>query len=323
MILLVKTIKFWQKNEVGVESMDELISSEERQVKRAISIAIDLAKEYENIKHSSEIIRGQPSHLLESQMVLSGYFTFLSPVWSGSKEYDFKINLKLDELIQLYKGATILEFKCGGQLFGSVSCVDKIYGVLAEKDYKSAKEMQAWMINLNIDTLVDYMQEAHLAAMYSKDGKEQKNANFIIASHKSMILEKNRRYESHCRRVFERKSLESYMSENDMKCRQSGEREMFLNELNKLTLEEKLLKLAYDTEHSPKYYPGNIIHETSVEILKSLDSDIQRKLFHRLNISLKKSPWKAFSAKVRESMGIDQKYGIIDLDDETIKNLNL
>jgi len=108
------------------------------------------------------------------QMVLYYYFTSISPLWTSPFNYDFHPNFTLDELIEVFKGSVLIERLHSGNdtLMGSVSAVDKIYGVIAEKNYKITKYLKEWMAEVGVleyfeKHLVDDNTEAHLTSKFA------------------------------------------------------------------------------------------------------------------------------------------------------------
>lgn len=144
------------------------------ELEKAIQYVINVAKNYDQnctlIARSKDNINVQP--------ILYYYFTSIAPQYIAPWKYNFKREFSLKELIWIFKGTVINEGGLRGHLAGSVSATDKIYGVIAEKNYAITKVLQQWLDDIGAGkyfrrNLVDDLSEARLASMFSEYSKEK------------------------------------------------------------------------------------------------------------------------------------------------------
>ena len=168
----------------------------QNELEEAIKYTIDIAKEYEN--NSNEVFRLEGSgRNSQVQQILFYYFVTIAPQWSSPRKYDFKREFTLEELMLIFKGVVIIEGGLNGHLSGSVSAADKIYGVIAEKDYGSTKTLRVWLEDIGAGEyfrswLVNDLTEARLAAKFSKNPKEKEAGLKVWQDH---CLKKMEKYE--------------------------------------------------------------------------------------------------------------------------------
>jgi hypothetical protein len=282
---------------------------------QAIKTSKVMLQKYSHITHVSEIdSSNRNSSLASAQGILSSYFTYLSPTWSTPSKFDFDREFSMKELIEIFKGAVFLEIEYGGQLLGSVSSVDRIYTVIAQEDYKTAKEMKKWIFDFGLGDyfsthLVNSKHETLLASMFSEDPTEKQVAKNCMNSYQEGLKRKSDEYKKYCADTAKRTITYEIQQYRDIEGHKGGAREKFIEELNKLPLIKKLERLANDKRHSAKYYPTNIIYESTVEVLKNLDKELLRKLLERMHIPLRKSPWVSFRNRLYEATGTEQFHG--------------
>lgn len=99
-------------------------------------------------------------------------------------------------------------------------------------------------------------------------------------------------------RAKERGEFESSLIKNDVEDRNSGLREKLIEQLNEMTIYEKLVFMSNDTKHTPKYYPGNIAYHTTQEDIDKLDSNQYENISKMFNMYIKgNSPWGKFKKR--------------------------
>lgn len=284
------------------------------ELEEAIKVSKEMAKKYSQISHIDTIER-KNGNFGKTQFILSRYFTYLSPTWSTPETFEFEREFTLEELVLIFKGAVFIEIEIMGQLMGSVSSVDRIYTVIAREDYMTAKNMEEWLFHIGLGNyfsthLVNYRHETLLASMFSKDPIERQAAINSINLHKEYIEQKNIEYSLYWQKIFVRKNNYERQKNRDLEDRKNGIREMFLNELNNLSLDEKLQQLASDDTHSPKYYPTSIVNDSTIEVLQNLDKGLLEKLLERMQIPLRKSPWKSFRNRLYSVTSTEPFHGV-------------
>ena len=95
-----------------------------------------------------------------------------------------------------------------------------------------------------------------------------------------------------------RKEHIAQLKENDKKDRANGMRDILIDKLNKMTTYEKLILMSEDTEHTCKFYPGNIVHETIPEYINMLSDKQYEGLCKLFDMHVKgPSPWATFKKK--------------------------
>ena len=96
----------------------------------------------------------------------------------------------------------------------------------------------------------------------------------------------------------QRKKYIAQLKENDKKDRTNGMRDVLINKLNEMTTYEKLILMSEDTEHTCKFYPGNIVHDTIPEYIDMLSDEQYRGLYKLFDMHVKgPSPWSTFKKK--------------------------
>lgn len=95
-----------------------------------------------------------------------------------------------------------------------------------------------------------------------------------------------------------RKEHIAHLKENDQRDRKNGTRDILIEKLNKMTTYDKLVLMAEDTEHTCKFYPGNIAHETIPEYINMLNDKQYEGLCKLFEMPVKgPSPWASFKKK--------------------------
>ncbi len=96
----------------------------------------------------------------------------------------------------------------------------------------------------------------------------------------------------------QRKKYIAQLKENDKKDRTNGMRDVLINKLDEMTTYEKLILMSEDTEHTCKFYPGNIVHDTIPEYIDMLSDEQYRGLYKLFDMHVKgPSPWSTFKKK--------------------------
>ena len=95
-----------------------------------------------------------------------------------------------------------------------------------------------------------------------------------------------------------RKEYIAQLKENDKRDRENGTRDILIDKLNKMTTYDKLVLMAEDTEHTCKFYPGNIAYDTIPEYINMLSSTHYEGLRKLFDMHVKgPSPWATFKKK--------------------------
>ena len=248
-------------------------------------------------------------------------YRFLCKIQKSLYEYFKKCNehtknvFSLEKLIQIFKGTLVIESTILDRpaTYGSVSSLDNIYKCIASINYTEAERIRCLMIKLfGIDlysavTRDGILNELTLVIEFSNNEKAKIKAENIYNTYWEAQSRINLEQKINYIRAQKRKKLTKIFKLNDKIDRKKGIREKLKEKLNSLTIEEKLYMLANDKRHSPKFYPKNIIGETTIDILKNIDKDLQKKLLNKFEIYLRRrSPWRRFKKMLYEATG--QRY---------------
>jgi len=105
-------------------------------------------------------------------------------------------------------------------------------------------------------------------------------------------------------RAKERREFESSLIKNDIEDRKNGQREKLIEELNGMTSYNKLLVMANDTRHSPKFYPTSMAYQITDADIKKLDSTQYIRLRKMFSKYIKRqTPWGRFRKNLSKHKG--------------------
>ena len=263
-----------------------------------------LAKKYSHLS-VDKLRQMHPSKMgFNAEMQVKLFYHFAEIHGEREKGSD---NYTLQELELIFKGAVIASSSAFSQesnrgcenLMGSVSCAPHIYFRISEKSYTFAKEMRKWAVDF-FGVCPDLLpNDAYYIAKYSNNIQEK---NIALEELEELHKKQKRKAAFEAKRQAQNKERTSntrYLKMNDKTDREAGLRDVFLAELNKLSLEEKFIWLINDTRHSPKYYPKNMAGAASNEFLLNLEDSIIQKLIEKFNkVNLKRSPWNKFKQRL-------------------------
>jgi len=209
-------------------------------------------------------------------------------------------NYSAEELSLLIKGVIIGEvylMSGGEQGFGSVTATSTIGPALGLINENLAKEIDKWADSFGFK---NYMYNTRCSDEYIL--KYSKDENKIKVAQKSIVLREEKEkekliYDTQMQTTAKnRKRNIIILKENEAQDRALGLREILIEELASMSNEERLIKLAEDDRHSPKYYPLNMFYNITREEIQNLKPEHRSKLSKKFDIPLKKSPWKKFKA---------------------------
>lgn len=287
---------------------------------QAINQTIEVGKKFSNITvydiEKDHTILGINFNQEMQYKIFSNYLNIhLNNAYNDRHEEYEDVQLTSDEFMLLFKGTVIGEVYlrkgfCHGM--GSVSSATMVLKHLITVDLEKAKEAYAWARNFGFcNTYIPDPNDPHYIMHFShKEDEVEQAAETVreLVEEKMLKEEKEKeRQENDARR----KEINERLKANDIKDRNLGLRESLIEKFNGLNIEEKLTRLANDTEHSPKFYPKKIIHEATAEDIRKLDIDTQKKLLKKFNMPLGKSPWKKFKKiliSATENLDTDENY---------------
>jgi len=272
---------------------------------KAINKTIEIGKKFSNlIAHDIEKDHSKLDINFNQEMhykIFSNFSNiYLNYMYEGRDEEYEDIQLTTEELMFLFKGAVIGEVYlrkgfCHG--FGSVSTAIVVLHKLITVDLEKAKEVYEWARNFGFcNTYIPDPNDPHNIMHFSHKEDEVEQATEIV---KKLIEEKMLKQEEEQERqerYARRREISKTLKVNDMKDRSLGLREILIEELASMSNEERLIKLAEDDRHSPKYYPLNMFYDITCKEIQNLKPEYRSKLSKRFDIPLKKSPWKKFKA---------------------------
>jgi len=282
------------------------------ELEEAIKFSKETAQKYAHITYISEVCSLEKIYTKNGLYVsrLFYYFAF----FSDSLANDFEREFTLEELVQIYKGAVFMEFESMGSLWGSVSGAEAIYRVISQNDndYTAQKILDNWKYKIDYHKRNDFLFDRHenetlFEFELSKIPIKKQKAPIRMQTPMVNESSANVLYGS---KISERKDHNGEQKNRDIEDRKNGIREKFLIEMMNLSLLEKLQRLASDDTHSPKYYPTSIVNESTIEVLQNLDKGLLEKLLERMQIPLRKSPWKSFRNKLYSVTNTEPFHGV-------------
>jgi len=100
-------------------------------------------------------------------------------------------------------------------------------------------------------------------------------------------------------RAKERRKFESILTKNDIEDRKRGARKKLIERLDGMSSYDKLLVLANDTNHSPKFYPKNMAYQITDADIERLDLVHYDKLLKMFSKYIKRqTPWGGFKQRL-------------------------
>jgi hypothetical protein len=197
--------------------------------------------------------------------------------------------MPIDDMVALVKGLVLAE-DYHRWIGGSVAAAIWVFRELVMRNPALADDVANWILPRTSNPWVPFGSQNHGARSVDEYSTvQQRRSECILAG-----LAEERASEH--RAQMERLSRES-QREQSARARYSNVRKQFIAELNILTIEAQLRRLATDEAHSVEFYPTRIADAANSEVINSLDEGTRILLWKKLK-GKKRGPWKNFKKRL-------------------------
>lgn len=196
------------------------------------------------------------------------------------------------DLVALTKGLVLAEHHhrwIGGSVAAAIWTFSKIQG----RDSAIADELADWILPRTHNPWVPYGSRNHGAQSVAEyRHAEQRHAECVFAGLAAEREGEERAKAERCVRKRQR--------ERSAKDRDNDIRRRFIDDLEELTIQQQLHRLATDEHYSVEFYPTRIAIAATAEVLDSIDEKTRLALWTKLK-GKKRGPWKNFKRRLRST----------------------
>jgi hypothetical protein len=194
-----------------------------------------------------------------------------------------------DELVDLTKGLTLTaeHHRWGG---GSVAGAIWTFRQIQRRDSAVADEVADWILPRTRNPWVPYGSQNHGAR--SVEEYRHAEGRRIERMTAGLTEEKQNQERAEAERLVRKSQRDRSAQDRD-----SDIRKNLIAELNQLTIEEQLHRLATDELYSVEFYPTSIAGAATEEVVNSLNEETRLALCMKLK-GKKRGPWSKFKRRL-------------------------
>ncbi len=197
--------------------------------------------------------------------------------------------ISTEDLVALTRGLTLAE-SGNGWIGGSVAAAIWTFRQVEKRDPTLADELANWVLPRTLNPWVPYGRQNHGARSVEHFRREEQRRAEQISF--GIAEEQKGKGMAEAERQARKAQRERSARE-----RNSDIRESFISALNRLTIEEQLLRLASDEAYSVEFYPTCIAESATEAVIKSLNDETRITLWKKLK-GKKRGPWRTFKRRL-------------------------